>query len=207
MRSEKLNEIIIEKSLLDAVQKYNIPGGWEYKEEVVIDFKERMKEALYSNQNGRCAYCGLPLSTRNPEIDHIAPKGGEKRPKHTECIFLPLNLVYACHNCNSSECKGQKDVVGSKENPEYRNWAFKIVHPYLDDPKDYFECKGDESIILLPKQEASQEIQQKADFTIKLFNLNSEQKLFEVAKEIFFENNLEEIKSIVYKISTYRPYN
>lgn len=46
-----------------------------------------MKNALQELQDGKCAYCELPLATRNPEIEHIAPKGGIKRVKHIECMF------------------------------------------------------------------------------------------------------------------------
>ena len=171
---KKLDEIVIEKELLDSVEAYNVPGGWDEKDNAVSTFKTTMKQKLYSNQNGKCAYCGLPLDTRNPEIDHIAPKGGPKRPKHTECTFLPLNLVYACHNCNSSECKGQNDVVLSKHVDGYRYWSFKMVHPYLDDPCDYFECSDEGTIILLPKKDTDKQHIEKANFTLDLFNLRTE---------------------------------
>lgn len=202
---KKLDQIVIEKELLDSVQVYNVPGGWDEQDSAVSDFKTTMKERLYLNQNGKCAYCGLPLSTRNPEIDHIAPKGGKKRPKHTECTFLPINLVYACRNCNSSECKGQTDVVLSKHVSGYRNWSFKIVHPYLDDPNEYFECSEEGTIILLPKKGADEHHREKAIFTLHLFNLQSEQKLTEIAKQVAFERNPCNIQAIVLEISTYKP--
>ena len=96
----------------------NKDGSWKY--DPVIYSNQNypwMKNALQELQDGKCAYCELPLATRNPEIEHIAPKGGIKRVKHIECMFLPENLVYACHNCNSTECKGQKDTVVKKELP------------------------------------------------------------------------------------------
>ena len=204
MLIRKLNAVVIEEKILDSGQAYNVPGGWDEKNDAVLNFKSIMKEKLYINQNGKCAYCGLSLNTRNPEIDHIAPKGGTIRPKHSECTFLPLNLVYACHNCNSSECKGQKDVVASKGNLEYRNWSFKIVHPYLDDPNNYFECCATDTIILLPKKDVDEQHKEKARFTLELFNLHTEQKLTEIAKEIAFERNPTLVKQIVLEISTYR---
>ena len=202
---KKLDEIVIEKELLDSVEAYNVPGGWDEKDNAVSTFKTTMKQKLYSNQNGKCAYCGLPLDTRNPEIDHIAPKGGPKRPKHTECTFLPLNLVYACHNCNSSECKGQNDVVLSKHVDGYRYWSFKMVHPYLDDPCDYFECSDEGTIILLPKKDTDKQHREKANFTLDLFNLRTESKLLEIAKQIAFECNPTNVQEIILQISTYRP--
>lgn len=202
---KKLDEIVIEEELLDSVKAYNIPGGWDEKNNAVLTFKTTMKEKLYLNQNGKCAYCGLPLDTRNSEMDHIAPKGGPKRPKHIECTFEPLNLVYACHNCNSPECKGQNDVVVSKHILGYRHWSFKIVHPYLDDPSEYFECNDDGAIILLPKKSTDEQHREKAIYTLDLFNLQSEQKLIEIAKQIAFERNPISVQEIVLQISTYRP--
>ena len=202
---KKLDEIVIDKELLDSVKAYNVPGGWDEKNKAVSTFKTTMKQKLYSNQNGKCAYCGLPLDTRNPEIDHIAPKGGSKHPKHTECTFLPLNLVYACHNCNSTGCKGQNDVVISKHAAGYRHWSFKIVHPYLDDPADYFECSDEGTIILLPKNGIDPQHREKANFTLDLFNLRTESKLLEIAKQIAFERNPTNVQEIILQISTYRP--
>ena len=98
----------VPQDLLDKLNNnYIKPGAWDINDENVNKFKEIMKNALQELQDGKCAYCELPLATRNPEIEHIAPKGGIKRVKHIECMFLPENLVYACHNCNSTECKGQ----------------------------------------------------------------------------------------------------
>lgn len=114
MINHKLDEIVITETIQQAVNRYNIPGGWTRDEPCVSSFKDEIKGKLIANQNGKCAYCGLPLSSRNPEIDHIAPKGGPKRPYHTECTFLPINLVYACHHCNSSGCKGQKIRLNQK---------------------------------------------------------------------------------------------
>ena len=202
---KKLDEIVIEEELLDSVKAYNVPGGWDEKDIAVSNFKTIMKQRLYINQKGKCAYCGLPLDTRNPEMDHIAPKGGSKRPKHTECIFEPLNLVYACHNCNSPECKGQNDVVLSKHTSGYRYWSFKIVHPYLDDPRDFFECSDEGTIILLPKKGTDKQHREKADFTLELFNLRTESKLLEIAKQIAFEQNPINVQELVLQISTYRP--
>lgn len=205
MMKEKLKEIVIDNELQKLVNNFNVPGGWTKSDECITKFKDTIKPLLKSNQNNCCAYCGLPLGTRNPEIDHIAPKGGEKRPKHYEVTFLPLNLVYACHYCNSTECKGQKDVVESKLGEEYSKWQFKLVHPYLDDPKDYFEIKDNETIIYLPKKDSDLLHRQKAEYTIEMFNLNSEAHLMEKAKQILFERNPEHCRKIVLEISTYMP--
>ena len=206
MINHKLDEIVITETIQQAVNRYNIPGGWTRDEPCVSSFKDEIKGKLIANQNGKCAYCGLPLSSRNPEIDHIAPKGGSKRPYHTECTFLPINLVYACHHCNSSGCKGQNDTVESKNGTtNYRRWSFKIVHPYLDDPTEYFEFGENENVLSLPKRDADAVKKQKAKYTIDMFGLDTEPILTELAKHAFFERQPDTIKGIITEISTHRP--
>lgn len=206
MINHKLQEITVTDTIQQAVAQYNIPGGWDVKDESVALFKSEMKEKLMANQNGKCAYCGLPLSSRNPEIDHIAPKGGPKRAYHTECTFLPINLVYACHHCNSSGCKGQTDTVASKNgSANYRQWSFKLVHPYLDDPTEYFQLDENGRILSLPKRDADESTQQKARYTIEMFGLDTEAILTELAKQVVFESHPEQINAIITEISTYRP--
>lgn len=206
MRNHKLKEIVITEDIQRAVEQYNIPGGWEKNELCVASFKEEIKGKLTANQDGKCAYCGLPLSSRNPEIDHIAPKGGSRRYYYPECTFLPINLVYACHHCNSSGCKGQKNTVESKnETTDYKQWSFKLVHPYLDDPAEYFELDEDGNVLSLPKINADVSKKQKAEYTIEMFGLNTEPVLTELAKQIFLERHPDKIRDLITEISTYRP--
>lgn len=199
----------IPKAIMDELNKnYIKPGAWDSKDEVVEKFKLLMKRELYSLQDGKCAYCELPLETRNPEIEHIAPKGGKIRPKHIECMFLPMNLVYSCHHCNSPQCKGQKDTVISKNNDEYSKWTFSIVHPYLDNPQDFFDIlilpDGSPGVIPIPKSDADDYHKMKARETIKMFQLNREGKCMELAKEYFARKYADEINEIVKGISMYR---
>lgn len=160
-------------------------------------------------QDGKCAYCELPLQSRNPEIDHIAPKGGKRRTLHPECTFLPFNLVYSCHNCNSTICKGQRDTVLSKDGKHnYRKWTFKIVHPYIDDPMDYFEApvssNGERRAYPVIKRGIDREHKNKAKATIKMFGLDGE-KTLELAKEQLAICHPEELQRIIEEISTHRP--
>lgn len=164
-----------------------------------------MKRKLFDNQNGRCAYCDLPLETRNPEIDHIAPKGGDKLPKHVECTYLPLNLVYACHNCNSSSCKGSKDTVVNKVSTNYSTWIFSIVHPYLDDPVEYFYQNRSGILCPIPKKEADEYHRKKALRTIKMFGLDTEGKLNEIGKQLIAEQQPDLVRKMIESISTYKP--
>lgn len=198
----------IPDAILDELNNnYLKAGAWNSKDEIVENFKVLMKQELYSLQEGKCAYCELPLETRNPEIEHIAPKGGEKRPKHIECMFLPMNLVYACHNCNSPECKGQKDTVISKNGDDYSKWSFSIVHPYLDNPEDFFDicplADGSPGVFPIPKSDADDYHKSKARKTIEMFQLNGE-KCLELAKEYLSRKHGDEINDIVKSISMYR---
>ncbi|MBS6195199.1 MAG: TIGR02646 family protein [Clostridiales bacterium] len=198
----------VPQDLLDKLNKaYIKPGAWTINDENVNEFKTIMKDALLELQDGKCAYCELPLATRNPEIEHIAPKGGEKRVKHIECMFLPENLVYACHNCNSTECKGQKDTV-VKKNGEYRKWEFNIVHPYFDDPREYFDIPpledGSPGFIPIPKTDADSYHINKAKNTIKMFRLDGE-KMLELAKEYMAKKFSSEFNNIIQSASSFRP--
>lgn len=68
-------------------EKYKVADAWSLDDANVKEFKEKMKKKLMEIQDGKCAYCELPLLSRNPEIDHIAPKGGKRRALHPECTF------------------------------------------------------------------------------------------------------------------------
>lgn len=200
-------ESVPDNILEELKNNYSKAGGWEEPDEVVKEFKEIMKEELYKNQNGKCAYCELPLETRNPAIEHIAPKGGKKQPKHVECMFLPVNLVYACNNCNSPSCKGKIDTVICKQD-KYEDWTFSIVHPYLDNPEEYFEIPdidGRPGIFPVPKHDADEVHRKKAKKTIDMFGLNGEKNM-ELAKEWIGQKYASEINQIIASISSYHPY-
>lgn len=211
MFTRKLNypDKIPEELLKKLPEEYIKPGAWDLNDENVNKFKDIMKTSLNELQGGRCAYCELPLLTRNPEIEHIAPKGGTKRPKHIECTFLPINLVYACHNCNSPECKGVKDTVINKNGSnDYKKWTFSIVHPYLDDPTEYFDIlpyeDGNPGIIPIVKRNIDSCHRSKAERTIEMFKLNGE-KVCELIKELMAKKYSKEVNEMAKTVSLYRP--
>ena len=61
MRAHKLSQILLSDEMLRTVEPYNIKGGWDINNGETKTFKETMKRKLFDNQNGRCAYCDLPL--------------------------------------------------------------------------------------------------------------------------------------------------
>jgi len=177
------------KKFLNNIEPFN-GGEWERREPEIKCFKEVAKKQLQLYQKGKCAYCGLLLATRTPELEHIAPKGGAIRPKHTEYMFLPINLVMACRDCNSPKRKGMKDTIITKEK-YYFQCEFSIVHPYLDNVDEYFYfirySRIDGGIIPIPKKGLSQQRIAKAINTIKMFGLNTEEKILLRAQEKYYE--------------------
>ena len=177
-------------------------------------FKETVKNQLTCFQDGKCAYCGLELATRSPEIEHIAPKGGSIRPKHIEFTFLPLNLVMACRRCNNPAHKGQKDTIITKS-LVYSDCDFKIVHPYLDDPKDFFEFVSSvnivDGIIQIPKTNITNGKKGKAIFTIKMFGLDTEEVILARAQQLCYSNRCsklsDQINILIKDVVSYIPNN
>lgn len=60
----------------------------------------KVRQAIYSRDNGRCYYCGC---RQGLTIDHKVPRSGGGS-NHSE------NLVAACKSCNSA--KGTKQIDG-----------------------------------------------------------------------------------------------
>ena len=74
MINHKLDEIVITETIQQAVNRYNIPGGWTRDEPCVSSFKDEIKGKLIANQNGKCAYCGASIDLIKKtefEIDHF----------------------------------------------------------------------------------------------------------------------------------------
>jgi hypothetical protein len=109
-------------------------GGWRKwrsTAQAVTSFRETFRLWALQNQDGRCAFCRLPIGVehrRTNTIDHFAPKG-----LHAYWTYEPLNLLAVCESCNS-EVKGEWDpVIGTPLNPfPYEDAVFEILHPYLD---------------------------------------------------------------------------
>lgn len=167
----QLNKVIrysnANKKILRKLRPF--PGGtWDHKDAGLL--KDRIRALLKYYQNNKCAYCSQPLDvTSGSEIEHIAPKGGPKQPKHTEFTFTPLNLVLSCHLCNSPIKKGRKDTIIVKD-INYKKCIFNIVHPYFDNPKNHFEITHNNDftgIVFKP-------LTDKAKISTRIFKLNDE---------------------------------
>lgn len=157
---------------------------WSLKSEDINKVRKHIYNYLVANQVNRCAYCGNCFNiTSNAEIEHIAAKGGSVRKIYPEFTFTPLNLVLACHLCNSPIKKGQIKVVDTW-NQNYKACTFKIVHPYFDNPEDHLEeCLSSDGEGLIYMHKSS-----KGENTIQVFKLNEEVQIKARAENVILES-------------------
>lgn len=187
-----IKQITYKPRIRKIVKKYikNIPllqgGEWDSlkNDPYIIEFKKTLREQLEIYQEGQCAFCGLKLNeTGRTEIEHIAPKGGAKRPRYAQYTFTIHNLVLACNLCNSPLKKGQKDTINNYDpnNKNYRAIEFNIFHPYFDNPIDHFKLSANGAkIIITPCSD-------KGKRTISVFDLNNEPHCEARAKALIYE--------------------
>lgn len=183
---EKINQTFIlnteEQQLLDSHLPFQ-PGVWDNRNLKVI--KDVIHDQLLIIQKNKCAYCGLIVNeTGRAELDHIAKKGGIKRPAYVEFTFTNYNLVISCQYCNSSSKKGQEDVLSSIDINAYHNCTFKIVHPYFDNPQHHYQWSKGEFEILISS------ITNKGKYSINLFDLASVAHTQARAKEAMYTKRI-----------------
>ena len=159
------------------------PGIWDNS--IVKDIKTTIHNQLLEIQDKNCCYCGLKVNEGGrAEIEHIANKGGKKRPAYIEFVFTKKNLAIVCQFCNSSSKKGQEDILNNVDLTNYDNCTFKIVHPYFDNPDLHYSwSKGQYEILI-------SHISDKGKKSIELFGLDSEAHTMARAKQIMYENKL-----------------
>lgn len=172
-------------------------GDWDRSTKIILAFKKEIRSELKSIQNNKCVYCSemLDVSSRG-EIEHIAPKGGKKLPKHYEFSFTIKNLVLACNKCNAG-LKGRFDPIETKSS-DYEKCTFSIVHPYFDDHSQCYSWNGPVIIFKNAKGKNS----------IKLFDLNSNERTLSRAKELFVEHNVGKdpgLSELLKALGAYKP--
>ena len=171
-----------EQALIDSLHPFP-PGIWT--DARVADVKKEIHRQLLAIQSHNCCYCGLKVNEGGrAEIEHIANKGGKKKPAYTEFVFTKKNLAIICQFCNSSSKKGQEDITLNIDPANYDNCTFKIVHPYFDDPNLHYEWSAGKFEILISS------ISVKGKKSIKLFGLDSEAHTLARAKQAMFEKKL-----------------
>ncbi|HEV7232557.1 MAG TPA: HNH endonuclease [Bacteroidia bacterium] len=109
-------------------------GGKIWDNELLKNFKKKIKEYNRFLQGEQCCYCRRSLADEFSmviDIEHVLPKGMFKHH-----MFEILNLSVSCKRCNM-EIKGEDisfitDVNDVNENPNDSKY-YKIIHPNLDD--------------------------------------------------------------------------
>lgn len=173
---------LAQNQLLQSLMPFQ-PGAWDRTD--VETIKEEIHKQLLIIQNNNCCYCGLKVNEGGrAEIDHIAKKGGPKRPAYLEFVFTPKNLAIACQYCNSSSKKGQEDVLSYVDLSNYDNCTFKIVHPYKHNPQNHYSWSKGRYKILISA------LSKEATYSISLFELDSEAHTLARAKQVMFEKKL-----------------
>lgn len=176
-----------EQQLINSLIPFQ-PGIWNALS--VDSIKTNIHSQLIIIQKNNCCYCGLKVNEGGrAEIEHIANKGGIKRPAYIEFVFTKENLAISCQFCNSSSKKGQVDILDNVDLTNYSNCTFKIVHPYFDNPNlHYHWTKGKYKILI-------SSISNKGKVSIDLFGLDSESHTLARAKQAMFEEKLSKFKN------------
>lgn len=144
------------------------PWNRKWNNPDVLDIKAKIKTQLTYNQEC-CAYCGLPFKgSKDKQIEHIAPKANYRQPQFT---FTLHNLVLSCGYCNDLIVKGTKPTIELPEHRFYSRCNFLIVHPYFDDPDDYYDWTDNNDRILIQIKNN----EEKAKYSIEMFGLDSEE--------------------------------
>lgn len=111
----------------------------------------RFKKLFVEAYNGKCAYCGVPLSIigwKQFEIDHFIPKESTRFKTKSQAGYIE-NLVLACFDCNRSKSNLElSDSDCYKVNPDGPD----ICNSFVRD-EDYYiriseDFLGDESVKL-----------------------------------------------------------
>lgn len=150
--------------LSDYVRRHN-PTRWE---DVPYEIRANVREyILNSEQSGFSAYTERKLDSADESlhVDHFL--------KQQLCTvrqrFEWTNLFVDEHA--GSELYGADYKDNSKHSPvNSLEDNQKLINPSLEDPHEYFEYVANGDIV--PKSELHQFQKERADFTIKAFNLN-----------------------------------
>jgi uncharacterized protein (TIGR02646 family) len=133
---------------------------------------------LMCSGNRRCNYCEDSVAD---EVEHIKPKS-----LYPEFVFVWENYLYACGQCNTR--KNNKyavfingaliDVTRLKNQPIINPLIGSEVflNPRIENPMDYIELdlgvKLDGTFLYLPRYNLTSLEYQRAEYTIKILNLN-----------------------------------
>lgn len=151
------------------------PHNWS---ECDFSIKKELKNYMLEyEQNYYCPYCELKINVEESQVEHIKPK--EKFPE----------LMHEYSNYLTG-CKSPKTCGQFKAN----QWSEKFIDPTVEDPEEYFTYDIKTGKII-PKEKERLKVE-KADYTIKVLNLN-DKRLCEIRKT-FIEQNLKNMECLDY---------
>ena len=183
-------------------KKYLYAGAWEelfsIEQKEYMSFRKELKNDLYNSQNECCAYCECQSAKSALQIEHFAPKGGKKKPMYVDQQFNPLNLVLSCRECNNT--KDTYDPVLTQQK-DYNQWTFKILHPYFDDPKDYFSLvplvDGTKGFFPIIRKDVDFNHKEKAEETFMVFKFYEEKTITRIVKSFLGTLYYSDVKDTV----------
>lgn len=112
------------------------PQQDDWEKSTLKSYKVRVREHYCKQQNQKCAYCRMDVSSATSyfPIEHIVP-----RSLHPEWMYEPLNLCMACVNCNS--VKNNQEVLSDKNVKilPTDSSGYLIIHPHYDRYFDHIE--------------------------------------------------------------------
>ena len=157
----------------------------------------RIKEALRTAQNGKCAFCEQNVSSVDyGDIEHFRPKGGYKqntkddmhKPGYYWLAYEWKNLLFVCKICN----QGNKKNLFPIRRPEFRSFNHYLSHeiikekpffinPYEENPRNLIEFKREMA--------SGKDKNHRGKKTIELFGLNRKGRgfndIYELRKDYY----------------------
>lgn len=111
-------------------------------------FKNSIRTHLKLEQNGRCAFCRLRISTGTSwsNLEHLVSK-----TDYSQFMHKSDNLVYCCTRCNMSKVK-KKVLVNPVEDNSTQEFpedsiGFSIINPYHDNYEEHIDFLDDIIIV------------------------------------------------------------
>lgn len=145
-------------------QKQTATLGWA---DVTAQEKAEIWIALNQMQAGRCAYCERQLDGFKKHIEHF-----RQRADHAAGVFDWDNLFGSCNDTGS---------CGKHKDEKAKNWQWAdLIKPDLEEPDNFLQFFSDGSI--RPRQGLTPTRQQRAEETLRVFNLNQHRALREMRK-------------------------
>ena len=164
------------------------------------NFKTKLREhILLKEQNMLCAYCNQEIEAdeNNSNTDHFKKRAN--CPKET---LEYKNLLVSCKS--EFHCEKIKDNFKFTHCSEFD----KIVNPAIENPNDFFDYSIDGDILV--KDGLSKQDEEKAKFTIEVFELNNSSLKKDRAKIgdslSFYHNYNYEIDDILNDIIQYPSF-